>query len=507
MCPGGASAGSGSSAAGHAAASGPEAARRPAGSGRLRAGTPAARWVLAATVVGSGMALLDGTVVNVALPAIGRDLRAPVAGLQWVLAAYLVTLASLLLAGGALGDVIGRRRVFLVGAVWFAVASAGCAAAPDLGVLVAARAVQGVGGALLVPGSLAIIESTFAGEDRGRAIGVWAGLGGVAAAVGPLLGGWLVTVLSWRLIFVLNLPLAAVVLVAGRHVPAPALPRPRRRVDLLGALLGAAGLAGVTYALIEGPGAGGGGVVAAVTAGAGGAAALGAFVVVERHQRDPLLPLSVFGAAQFRAANGVTFAVYAALGGALFLVAIELQQVMGYSPLIAGAAMLPITLLMLLLSPVAGAVGQRLGPRWPMTVGPLVMAGGLLLLRRLGPGVGYVPVVLPAVVVFGFGLVVTVAPLTAAALGSLDEARAGVASGVNNAVARLGSLLAVAVLPAVSGLVGAAYRQPARFETGFRTAVTICAALCVAGAAAAATTVRAPEPSGAAPGGPEDGGG
>lgn len=465
--------------------------------GPVRSGTPAARWVLAATVVGSGMALLDGTVVNVALPAIGRDLQAPVSGLQWVLAAYLVTLTSLLLAGGALGDLVGRRRVFLVGAVWFAVASAACAAAPDLGVLVAARAVQGVGGALLVPGSLAIIESTFAADDRGRAIGVWAGLGGVAAAVGPLLGGWLVTAVSWRLIFVLNLPLAAFVLVAGRHVAEPARSRPRPRIDVLGAALGAGGLAGVTYALIQGPAASRGTPAAAmaVAAGVAGTAALVAFVVVEGRRRQPLLPLSVFTSRQFSGANAVTFVVYAALGGALFLVAIELQQVVGYSPLAAGAAMVPITLLMLVLSPVSGAVGQRVGPRWPMTAGPLVMAAGLLLMRRFGPGAGYVAVVLPAVVVFGLGLVTTVAPLTATALGALDEARAGVASGVNNAVARLGGLLAVAVLPALSGLVGAAYRQPARFDGGFRTAVTIGAGLCVAGAGVAAATIRRPGPT------------
>ncbi len=462
--------------------------------GPVRSGTPAARWVLAATVVGSGMALLDGTVVNVALPAIGRDLQAPVSGLQWVLAAYLVTLTSLLLAGGALGDVVGRRRVFLVGAVWFAVASAACAAAPDLGVLVAARAVQGIGGALLVPGSLAIIESTFAADERGRAIGLWAGLGGVAAAVGPLIGGWLVTAASWRLIFVLNLPLASFVLGAGRHVAEPAPSRPRRRVDVQGAALGAGGLAGVTYALIQGPAAGSGTPVA-VVAGVAGAAALVAFVVVEGRRRQPLLPLSVFRSRQFSGANAVTFVVYAALGGGLFLVAIELQQVVGYSPLAAGAAMVPITLLMLVLSPVSGTVGQRVGPRWPMTAGPLVMAAGLLLMRRFGPGVGYAAVVLPAVVVFGLGLVATVAPLTATALGALDEARAGMASGVNNAVARLGSLLAVAVLPALSGVVGAAYRQPARFDGGFRTAVTIAAGLCVAGAGVAAATIRRPGPT------------
>ncbi|HEX3946588.1 MAG TPA: DHA2 family efflux MFS transporter permease subunit [Acidimicrobiales bacterium] len=455
------------------------------------------RWILLATVLGSGMAMLDGTVVNVALPAIGKDLGAEVAGLQWVLTAYLVTLSALILIGGSLGDRFGRRRVFLVGVVWFTVASLGCAAAPDLPVLIAARALQGVGGALLVPGSLAIIESGFAEGDRGRAIGAWSALGGVATAIGPLAGGWLVTAVSWRLIFVLNLPLAGLVFVAARHVPESRDPDAVLRIDVRGAVLVVVGLAALTYGLIEGPSPGAD-LAVSLAVGAVGAGALVAFVFAERRSPGPMLPLSIFSSRQFTAANLTTFAVYAALVGVLFLLAVDLQQVLGYSALAAGASMLPITIIMLLLSSRAGSLAQRIGPRLPMTLGPLIIAGGLLMMRQIGVGSHYATEVLPAVVVFGLGLALTVAPLTTTVLGAVDARHAGLASGVNNAVARVAGLLAVALLPPLAGLTGAAYREPLRFSGGFHTAVLIGAGLSVAGGLCAAVGITNPR----RPGGP-----
>ena len=454
-------------------------------------GTPAARWILLAVIVGSGMAMLDGTVVNVALPAIGRTFGAQVAGLQWVLTAYLITLSALILIGGSLGDIYGRRRIFVIGVVWFTAASVLCAVAPTLPVLVGARALQGVGGALLVPGSLSIIEASFREDDRGAAIGTWSALGGVATAVGPLVGGWLVTAVSWRLIFVLNLPLAALVAFACRHVPETTDPDARRRVDVAGAALAVIGLAGVTYGLIEGPSTGGNPAVA-VAVGAVGALALVAFVLVERRSSSPMLPLSVFSSRQFTVSNLVTFAVYAALGGVLFLLAVQLQEALGYSALAAGASMLPITLIMLALSSRAGALSQRIGPRLFMTVGPVVIALGLLLMRRIVPGAHYAATVLPAVSVFGLGLAITVAPLTTTVLGAVDARHSGIASGVNNAVARVAGLLAVALLPPIAGLTGASYREPATLTTGFHTAVAIGAGLCVAAAVLAAAGIVNP---------------
>jgi len=435
------------------------------------------------------MAMLDATVVNVALAPIGKDFGAQVDGLQWVLTAYLVTLSSLILIGGSLGDRYGRRRIFLLGAAWFTVASVGCAVAPNLPVLIIARAVQGVGGALLVPGSLAIIEASFAPDDRGRAIGMWSGLGGVATAIGPLVGGWLVDAVSWRLIFVLNVPLAVVVALGSRHVPESRDPAAAPRIDVAGAALVAIGLAAVTYALIDGPT---GNVDVAVVIGVVGAVALVGFVVVERRTRYPMLPLTLFSSRQFTVANLVTFLVYAALSGVLFLVVVDLEQVLGDSPFVAGAATLPITIIMLCLSSRAGALSQRIGPRLPMTVGPLVMAVGLVLLVRVAPGSGYFADVMPALVVFALGLALTVAPLTTTVLGAVDVGRAGVASGVNNAVARVGGLVAVAVLPPLAGLTGSAYLQPARFSDGFHTAVLVGAGLCAAGGLVAAAGIRNP---------------
>jgi EmrB/QacA subfamily drug resistance transporter len=457
------------------------------------------RWVLLGTVLGSAIASIDATAVGIALPAIGRDFRTGLATLQWVVTAYTLTLAGLLLLAGALGDRYGRRRVFLIGVVWFAAASALCGLAPDAATLIAARALQGVGAALLTPGSLAIIEASFRPADRGAAIGAWSGLSGVATAVGPFLGGWLVQAVSWRLIFLINLPVAAaVVVVAWRHVPESHDPRATGRVDLTGGLLVTLGLIGLTYGLIEGPPSGWGAarVLAAL---AGGALLLAAFAWWQRRTANPMLPLELFSSTQFTATNVVTFVVYGALGGALFLLPIQLQQVSGYTALAAGTSLLPVTLVMLALSARSGALAARIGPRLQMSVGPVVVGAGLALLARIGPGGNYLTEVLPAVAVFGLGLAVTVAPLTATVLAAVPARHAGMASAVNNDVARAAGLIAVAVLPAVAGITGSAYLHPARFSAGFHRAVLVSAGLCVLGGALSAAAIRNPRRVPAAP--------
>ena len=448
------------------------------------------RWVLAVTVLGSGIAFLEATVVNVALPELGRDLGADVAALQWTLNGYLLTLAALILLGGALGDRYGRRRIFEVGVVWFTGASALCALAPNVETLIAARVFQGVGGALLTPGSLAIIESTFRREDRARAIGAWSALGGIAGAIGPLVGGYLVDAVSWRAIFLINLPLGVfVVWAARRHVPETRDPTISGRLDIPGSVLAALGLAGITFALIEAPeeGIGAPAVVAALAI---GAAALVAFLAAERRNPQPMLPLSIFSSRQFTAANLVTFAVYAALGGVFFLLVVFLQIALGYSAIEAGAASLPVTGLMLALSARAGALAQRIGPRLPLTAGPLLIAAGMLLMREIEIGDGYVAAVLPAIVVYGVGLSLVVAPVTATVLAAADPRHAGVASGVNNAVARTAQLAAVAVLPLVAGLSGGDYQDPTAIADGFKTGMLVTAALAVLGGLLALTMIR-----------------
>lgn len=462
--------------------------------GTLRTGTAAGRWVILATVLGSGMAFLDGTVVNVALPAIGRDLHAGLSGLQWTLDAYLLTLGALLLLGGALGDRFGRRRVFEIGLISFSSASALCGLAPSLGALVAARAVQGVGGALLVPGSLALLSASFCADDRGAAVGAWSGLAGVASAVGPFLGGWLVDAWSWRLVFLLNLPLAAVTLAVSRgHVPESADPSAAGMpLDLAGAAMVTVGLAGTVFALIEGAAQGwsSGPVLAAAAAGGAG---LAAFPLVERRRRSPLVPLGLFASRQFSGTNATTLAVYGAFAGALFLLVVLLQAGLGYSALEAGAAMLPVTALLLVLSSRTGRLGQRTGPRLPLTAGPVVAGAGLLLLSRVGPGAHYLTGALPGVVVFGLGLSLTVAPLTSAVMAAVDDSHLGVGSGVNNAVARVAGLLSVALLPVGAGLAGVNPGDPG-FAAGVARALRIAAAVCALGGGVAFATVRRAAP-------------
>ncbi len=473
---------------------------RREGSPGLRMNEAAGRWVLIATILGSGMVLLDGTVVNVALARIGTDLAADFGGLQWIVNAYTLTLAALILLGGSLGDRFGRRRVFVLGTVWFAAASLLCGLAWNVESLVVARALQGVGGALLTPGSLAILSASFAAGERGKAVGAWSGFGGIAAAIGPFLGGWLVE-WNWRAVFLINLPFAALVIaVALRHVPESRDPDAIPHFDVAGTLTGALGLGALTYALIAAGERGVDGTVVAI--GVAGLLTLVGFVLVERRSRQPLVPLSLFGNAQFTAANLVTFLVYGALGVFFFLLVIELQVVAGFSPILAGSSMLPVTALMLLLSARFGALAERHGPRLPMTLGPLLSAVGALLTLRAGPGASYLADVLPAALVFGLGLSLTVAPLTATVLGAAENRYAGVASGVNNAVARAAGLLAVAVVPAVAGLAGADYTDPAAFDSGFRIAMAICAALLGAGGVVAFALVRDPVAA-AEPVGPE----
>ena len=461
----------------------------------------AGRWVVAVTVLGSGIAALDATVVNIALPTIGREFHTGVAALQWVMSGYTLTLAAFLLIGGSLGDRFGRRRVYSIGIVWFALASAACGFAPGAVFLIVTRVLQGVGAALLTPGSLAILEASFAPADRARAIGAWSGLGGVATAAGPLLGGYLITAASWRWIFFINVPIAAaVVALSAKHVPESRDPSVTGTIDYAGALAAVVFLTGITFAFIEAPTLGWSST-AVLTMAVIGAAGLAAFLIRERTAAAPMLPLSIFRVRQFAATNAVTFIVYAALTGATFLLPVELQVVSGYSPLDSGLAFLPLTAIMLALSSRSGRLASQIGPRLQMSVGPVVVGAGLGLLVLATYGSNYAVYVLPSVVVFGLGLAVTVAPLTATAMDSPPAEHSGIASAVNNDVARFGGLLAVAVLPALAGITGTAYLHRAALAAGFRTAVLIAAVLCAAGGVLAAFTItnpeRVPRPAGA----------
>jgi EmrB/QacA subfamily drug resistance transporter len=452
-------------------------------------GTAQGRWLVAVTVLASGMAFLDSTAVQVALPSIGRDLDASLSGLQWTITGYTLTLASLILLGGALGDRYGRRKVFVIGVCWFAGASMLCGLAQDTGQLVAARALQGIGGALLTPGSLALIQSSFRHEDRARAIGLWSSLAGISGLIGPFLGGLMVDAVSWRLVFLLNVPFAVVIAaVSGRHVPESRDPAAHGRFDYAGAALGAVALGGVTYALI---GAG----ESLLRPDVVGAAVLGvvaavAFVVRERRAPDPMLPLGLFGDRQFTGANLATLVIYGALGGSGLFLVLQVQTTLGYDATAAGAALLPSIALITLLSPRMGALATRIGPRLPMTVGPLIVAGGTLWLVGVDGSAPYWVEILPGSMLQGLGMAVTITPLTATVLGAAPDALAGIASGVNNAVARAAQLLAVAALPVAVGLSGNDYTDPTAFTSGFRLALLACAALFAAGGLISWTTIR-----------------
>jgi EmrB/QacA subfamily drug resistance transporter len=407
------------------------------------------RLTLIATILGSTVVFLDGTVVNVALPAISDSLHAGLAGQQWVVEAYLLTMVSLLLVGGSLGDQFGRRRMFVAGLVGFGATSALCAIAPSDEFLVGARALQGIAGALLVPGSLAIVAATFAGAERGKAVGTWTAWTGIATVLGPAGGGALIGLISWRAIFWVNLPLIAVTVALTLHaVEESSDPDAFRGIDWTGIVLSAAGLGGPVFALIEQPTHGWSDPLVWVPLLAG-VACFAAFLLYEARARHPMLDLGLFRIRNFAVANLTTLAAYAGLIGGLFFVGLYLQQVVGYTALEAGLATTPISILLFVLSPRFGRLASGTGPRLPMTAGPIVGGLGLLLMLRVGSNADYLADVLPAILVFGLGLAATVAPLTATVLDSVEERRVGIASGVNNGVSRVAGLLAIAVLGAV----------------------------------------------------------
>jgi EmrB/QacA subfamily drug resistance transporter len=428
------------------------------------------------------------------LPEIGRDLDLDLGGLQWVLNAYLLALSALIITGGSLGDLWGRRKVFNSGLIGFAATSFLCAIAPTGEVLIAARVLQGVTAAMLVPASLAIVEAGFAEEDRGKAIGAWAGWSGISSLIGPFLGGWLVDAASWRWVFAVVVVFALVATWLGiRHLPESRAPQASAaRPDWTGSVLVSLGLAGLTYALVE---AGGRGLAdpAVVVTGGAGCLLLIAFLLFERRASAPMLPLAIFRSRQFSGANAATLANYLAIGAMFFFLSLQLQNVLGYSALAAGAASMPATLIMLLFSPQAGELGQRIGPRVPMTVGPLVLGVGMLMLSGVERGDEYLEAVLPGVIVFGVGMTIFVAPLTAAVLGALPDERAGIASAVNNAAARLAQLSASAALPAAAGLSASTAVAPGAFSDGYRSAMLIAAGVAALGGVIAWATIRGPE--------------
>ena len=443
-------------------------------------------------ILGSSVAGIDSTVVAVALPAIGRNLDASFQALQWTVTSYTLTLAALILLAGSLSDRWGRRRVFLAGLGWFTLASVLCAAAPDIGWLIAARAVQGIGGALMTPASLAIIEATFQPGDRTRAIGTWAGFSGVSAAIAPFLGGWLLEAGSWRANFLINVPVAALTAwTTRRHVPESRDTLLSGRADWRGALAGVAALAAITYAIIVLPAAG----VASPQFTAAVMLALvssAPFAVTERRASHAVLPPTIFAPAQFRAANAVTFVVNGALGGFAFVFIPALEIVAGYSPVVAGSALVPVTAVTLLLSGASGRLAQRIGPRPQIVAGCLLCAVASMLAVRIGSHAGYWTAVFPVAVLFGLGLASLLPPLTARAMSSAPDSQAGLASGVNNAVARVAGLLWIAALPPITGLTGAAYTDPARFRSSFAQISWVCAAAFTSAAALGATFVTRP---------------
>jgi EmrB/QacA subfamily drug resistance transporter len=480
----------------------PDEVRPPNGSGTgelLRYRSARGRWVLAAMILGSSVAGIDSTVVAVALPAIGRSLHVGFQDLQWTVTSYTLTLASLILLAGWLSDRWGRRRVFLVGLGWFTLASVLSAAAPGIGWLIAARALQGIGGALMTPASLAIIEAAFRPSDRTHAIGTWAGFSGVSSAIAPFLGGWLLEAGGWRWIFLINIPVAVVVAwTTVRHVPESRDPSLSGRADWAGALTVVGALAAMTYAIIVLPTAG------AASPRFAAAAVLAVlfwatFAVAETRGSHPMLPLTIFRPARFRAANAVTFVVNGALGGFAFVFIPALEIVAGYSPVVAGSALVPVTVVTLLLSGTSGRLAQRIGPRPQLVAGCLLCAVASVLAVRIGPHASYWAVVLPVALLFGLGLASLLPPLTASAMNSAPDSQAGLASGVNNAVARVAGLLWIAALPPITGLTGAVYTDPVRFRSSFGQISWICAAAFACAAVLSAVFITRPGRAAPAP--------
>ena len=458
---------------------------REPGDRLLKLHSASGRLTLATVTLGSGVAMLDGTVVNIALRQIGTDLDASLAELQWISNGYLLSLASLILVGGALGDRLGRRRIYLIGVVGFALGSGLCAFAQTPVQLALFRVLQGVAAALLTPGALALIQGSFRQEDRPAAIGTWAGVSGVATAIGPFLGGFLVEEAGWRWIFAINLPLCALVILMGRHMPeskddSPVISNANTHTghfDVPGALVGVVGLGVTTYLLTSWRQLNAavlvGGILVAI-------AAWAAFVLLERRP-GAMAPLSMFRSRVFSAANLMTFLVYGALGAVLFFLVLQLQVTVGYGAIAAGVATLPIAVMMLFLSSKSSVLAARTGPRVPMTVGPLVCALGALLLSRADEGSTYWLDVFPGILLFALGLAELVSPLTVAVLAAAPDRHAGVASGINNAIARAGTLIAVAALPAAVGLAGAEYRDPTALTAGYQSALLLASGMLALG--------------------------
>jgi EmrB/QacA subfamily drug resistance transporter len=430
----------------------------------LRIGSREGRWVLLATILASSMSFLDSTVVNVALPTLQRDFSAELSSVAWVVDAYVLTLTAFILLGGSFGDIFGRRRALRAGLVVFTTGSLLCGIAPTLPLLDLARAVQGIGGALLVPSSLAILTATFDPSERGRAVGLWASLSGIGAAIGPLAGGLLVDAISWRGIFFLNLPIAMIVfVVALPKVPESRDDEAERHIDLPGATIAVVFLAGLTFALIEGSQLGW--TSPAVLSGfAVGGVGFVAFILAERRSRQPMVSLSIFANRTFTAVNVATLMIYAALAGASLYLVLDVQQARGFSAVASGASLLPVTLTLLIGSPIAGRLADRVGPRIPMTIGPALAGAGLLLAAATAHAASYWTSIFPAVLIFAVGLALTVAPLTTAVLSALGPRHAGIASGVNSAISRFGGLVAVAILPALS-LAGFSHGLEQRLST------------------------------------------
>ncbi len=442
----------------------------------LSRGSPQGRRTLATVTLGSGIALLDGTVVNIAIKELGQDLGASLPQLQWVINGYMLSLSALILVGGSLGDRWGRRRVYLYGVGGFGLTSLLCALAQSPEQLIAMRVLQGVCAAALTPGSLAILQGSFRAEDRSAVIGTWAGVSGLAVALGPLVGGFLLDHGGWPLIFLVNVPLCLVVVLLGLSIPESRDPE-AGHFDWAGAASGVVALAGTTFVLTSWRDLAGGVLAIAIVV----VVVAGVVFTLTQRRSTAMMPLSLFGDRVFSAANLMTLLVYGALGAVMFLVVLQLQVSSGYGPIGAGLASLPITVALLLLSSGFAQLAQRIGPRLPMALGPLICAAGVVLLAGVGADAPYWSAVLPGMALFALGLATLVAPLTAAVLAAAPERLAGLASGVNNAVARSGSLLAVAALPSLVGLGAQQYADPAALTEGYRSALLICAGLLSAG--------------------------